>query len=882
MRPLFFSALAVIAASGSVVAATDNDRLQDWVRLDSEIQRATKALTSDAEGSRPAVEELLKRVDAINGALDAGRDESMLSRAKRSALGGPLYNLRLALGQPAMASRMAMRTAQARGPLMSADGVAGVSCEQAIELVAGQPMRIEIPTNSSRWIAVRSPLGASAPLAVTTMGSEIDAAVNVYADCRETTNAAISSGDDNYGLQAIALLPPAAHPLMVELRNQSQRGIATIDAVTAVTINGRVTRSDTAAPIYGMRIEAYQGGVPASTQFVGQTSAQNNGDYQLVTYASGVTQNTYVRTKNSSYDPLFVNEAWDNVACSVDYGLSSCGPGLPTAVATEDGGTVSNIDFALSPGATIHGQVLARSGTPVSGGSVSVNQVGATPSAARTTRTDASGRYIVGALANGQYRVVASENGYMTQVFSNLDCDLNCGQIAGTPVPAIEFGQSLANFSLSRSNTIRVTLSVDGQSIDSYGSAQLYAVNPAGMDVANATTNNMGVVLLGPLPAGTYRVRAQGFGMISEYYQDIVCAGVCGPAEFQAATMISVSNDAPPVEIAMELARVPELSGIVSDTSGAPIGGAVITLFGSSYQATATTNGDGTYRVRAPALGAYSVLASSPNHVDELFDNIPCNNFSTVGTCPGGTLVNFSVGVAPSPVNFELAPSAKVRGRVSKLPVGTSFQVFALTSLNASTYDGVFSAQSDGIYQLSDLSSGEFRFGFQPISYGRLKLFENIDCGPQAYNFAQCPVSGATSVSVAAGSIVDGIDFTYRSKTGRLGQVTDEATGLPLAGIIIDGFNSQSLQLVKSITSDIDGRFDIGPDYSSESFVLATDNFRGYRNEVYNNIQCAVGSSVYLGTCPLTGATPIVFPGDASEIFIALRRDDAVFHSGFD
>ncbi|MFZ2236623.1 MAG: hypothetical protein WAV67_09620 [Dokdonella sp.] len=142
-------------------------------------------------------------------------------------------------------------------------------------------------------------------------------------------------------------------------------------------------------------------------------------------------------------------------------------------------------------------------------------------------------------------------------------------------------------------------------------------------------------------------------------------------------------------------------------------------------------------------------------------------------------------------------------------------------------------------------------------------------------------MTGATSVNLISGSTTKGIDFTYRSRTGRIGHVTDETTSLALPGIVIDLFNAQSGQHLASTTTDSDGRFDISPEFASGPFALATDNYRGYVNEVYDNMECAVGS-VYLGTCPLTGATEVAFPGDESELSISLRRQDLVFRSGFE
>ena len=880
MRHALIAAVALICISGPALSATDNEGIQDLVRLDSEIQRASQALATDAASSRPAVEALLKRVDLINSAYDARQDESSLARAKREALRGMLYNLRLALEQPTMASRIAMRSAQARGPLVSSEGVAGVGCEQALELVAGQPMRIEIPTGESRWIAVRSPLDATAPLAVTTVGSDIDAAANVYADCRDTSKKPISSGDDNYGLQAIALLPPAAQPLLVQLRNQSERGIATINAIQAVTINGRITRSDTGAPIPNMRVESYQGASSTNVQSSGSANSQSDGTYQLTTYTSTVGTNTYVRTSSYSYSRLYIDKAWDNIVCSTDYGLSGCGPGVPTPAAMADGVVVSDVNFAVSPGGTISGQVQDRSGNPIGGALVFVNQAGAPPSAARNAQSDTSGRYRVGALPDGQYRLVSNTSGYKIQVFKDFDCDTNCDQIAGTPVPVVEFGEAQANFSLSRGSNIRVTMTSGGQPIISY--FYVYAYNAAGTYAGSASLGSGGVGVLGPLPAGTYRVRAEGDGFVSEYYQDVVCATTCGPAEFQAATPITITNDAPPVQIAMDIARVPEITGVVTDTSGAPIENAYISISMGGSRANTYTGSDGSYRVRPPKTGAYLIHARSLAHIDEAYDNTPCNDPSYVGSCPGATPLIVSAGIVPPPANFQLAPSATIRGRVSRPAPYYYFQVSALTSTHEVVEAGVLSQQADGTYQLADLPAGQFRFGYSPQgSDGRLQLFQNIDCGMQASTFAQCPMTGATSVTLSSGSVTEGIDFSYRSRTGRLGRVTDETTGLPLAGIIIDAYLIGGGQILPPVITDANGRFDVSSFGGTGQYAIATDNYLGYLNEVYNNIECAVGS-VYLGTCSLTGATPISFQVEQTELLIALRRQEMVFRSGFD
>lgn len=805
-----------------------------------------------------------------------------MDMAKADALRGPLHNLRLALDRPTDARHLLSQQSASAAMLHSAESRAGSGCFDAVPLEPGQPLQMEIAANGDRWITVPGAQASDGSSAISTFGSEIDAALEVYLDCREFAKGPIARGDDNYGLQAVVALPQATHPLMLRVRNLGGGGIASIHQIRAVTVNGRVTRSDTAAPIANKRIEAFQGTSPANASYVGQATTQADGTYQLVTFFGG-SSNTYVRTASSSFEISTVDEAWDNVVCSGSFGLSSCGPGMPTPVATADGVTVNNIQFALSPGATIYGQVVDRAGVAVRNAQVTANQIGAPQSDQRDTLTDETGRYRLSALRPGQFRVLATAQGHTPQVFRGFDCISDCGQIGGTPVNAVEFDVSRADFSLSRSGSIAVTVTVEGQPLDQTTGVELTVLNAAGNGAASGFASaSQGTVSLGPLAAGSYRVRASGSGLVSEYYLDVECAAQCGPAEFQAAQPLAVSNDMAPVTIGMDLRRLPEVGGLVTDSNGAPIAGARIRLIRDFSEASVLTGTNGRYAVRPLAAGSHLVHASTPAHVDEAHSNVPCA-ISFGGSCPGATLVDLTAGAAVPPIDFQLDESPAISGRVTNLPASSQFDsIVPLTVGNAEQPQrGTFTQLADGRYTLTDLQSGPTRFGFSGSSSGRLQLFRDIDCGSQVFSFSQCPANGPTNLSLAVGGDIPGVDFSFVSRNGRQGRVTDAVTGLPLAGIIIDAFNVPTGARMRSATTDVDGRFDIFVDFGSASYFLATDNFIGYRNEVYSERECPVGS-VYLGNCSLAGATPVAFPGTGSQILFTLRAEFVLFSSGFE
>jgi hypothetical protein len=207
-----------------------------------------------------------------------------------------------------------------------------------------------------------------------------------------------------------------------------------------------------------------------------------------------------------------------------------------------------------------------------------------------------------------------------------------------------------------------------------------------------------------------------------------------------------------------------------------------------------------------------------------------------------------------------------------------------LTPAGATVASWSTSTASNGSYALQDVPSGSWllaaRLSFDSVP----QLYRGIDCDTSnGFNLSGCPFAQATPLQVADQSTLSGIDFSLRRTGTRSVRVVDDISGLPVPGVSIDVWDSAGRHVATSVT-DSEGRAYAGiASGTSGSYALSTDNALGYRDEVYDNIGCAIGS-VFFGGCALTGYTPVVLPSasTAPPITIGLSRRDELFIDGFE
>jgi len=133
------------------------------------------------------------------------------------------------------------------------------------------------------------------------------------------------------------------------------------------------------------------------------------------------------------------------------------------------------------------------------------------------------------------------------------------------------------------------------------------------------------------------------------------------------------------------------------------------------------------------------------------------------------------------------------------------------------------------------------------------ELYDDIPCvgGPPH----GCDATKGTPVVVAPGAVAAGVDFdlTFLGD-GLMGRVTDAASGDPLAGVRIDLWHSTPVDLAQSVVSGPSGVYLAAAD-PGEYFV-STDS-RNHVNEVYDDVQCPLGSAL-AGLCDPSSGIPVV------------------------
>ncbi len=527
-------------------------------------------------------------------------------------------------------------------------------------------------------------------------------------------------------------------------------------------ISGRVLSAATGQPVQS-RVTLYS----ANHLFIGLAIPQADGTYVLnrqeyLGAGSGIAASTYYVVASGA--------AYNGVTCGSD--ASCLSKATPIRVAAAQ--AISGIDLFLpaAGGGSISGHITDKAtGAPVTSGTVWVRGVGA---GTWTATPDANGRFTIGSLSPGRYKASVAVADKVGQVFNGLDAPRctpsvasnDCGAefAVGTEIP-VGPGEAVTgvDFSLRNGGAISGHITRSGQ--PQGGGAQVFG--SAGIALGSASADATGLYTVRGLAGGTYFVLAASSGAARMLYASRSC-----PASFSgsvvctvtAGTPVTVADGATTAGIDFDLAPVATtLAGKVTGAAnGAPIAAGMALFLGDRSMGTTTAASDGTYAFTNLEPGAYRVRASAAGFVAEWFDN-------ACAVCGDrGTAVQMASGASVGNVDFQLDSAAKITGRVT---FGAATRTAGSTVVEALRADGsqVASAfASGGVYTIDGLPAGSYivraRTILAPAGGGIPQgheyaptLYDNVPCdGPT------CPLTGATPVTVSAGSTVSGIDLTLQ------------------------------------------------------------------------------------------------------------------------
>ena len=275
-------------------------------------------------------------------------------------------------------------------------------------------------------------------------------------------------------------------------------------------ITGTVTAEDTGLPLGGVRIHVAEF---ETGRLAGQTRTQEDGSYSV----SGLRTGDYM-VRATPEEQNYLPEYYDDAPTQEE----------ADPVHVEEGQTTSDIDFALTPGGVISGEVIEDTGllpihVPLGGVHIKVGDY-ETNRVVATTRTLDDGTYAVDQLPAGTYWVHAG-NPQMNLICEYYDDKLTLEE--ADPVE-VEVGQETAdiNFALAYGGSIsgRVLPESPAADITPFFAFKVEAQDVEGGEVVGkAKTDQQGRYKIAGLPEGSYRVYAyddRGL-FIPEYYDDV-------------------------------------------------------------------------------------------------------------------------------------------------------------------------------------------------------------------------------------------------------------------------------------------------------------------------------------------------------------------------
>jgi hypothetical protein len=279
------------------------------------------------------------------------------------------------------------------------------------------------------------------------------------------------------------------------------------------------------------------------------------------------------------------------------------------------------------------------------------------------------GRYRIGPVAPGSYRLRATSNFAYPQLYPDVPCATDCiGELgSGTPIAiaatdgAVEVAMNLRRYPRVEG---RVTSEDDGTAI---GDALVFLQSPTGgFSGYQVNTSSTGQYRFDAVAPGNYLLRFAAPRHVDEVYDNLPCSSSNPGLDCPGATLITVGSSTPDRTIDAALARSATLSGRFT-TGGQPI----TSSFGTIHLLTATgataaswslfLGQDGRYTINDVPTGTWRVAAfgdTFTGFVPQIYSGIDCPA-ATSGSfvsCPiaQATPVITSAGSSPGGIDFAL------------------------------------------------------------------------------------------------------------------------------------------------------------------------------------------------------------------------------------
>ncbi len=632
-------------------------------------------------------------------------------------------------------------------------------------------------------------------------------------------------------------------------------------------VAGRLTRAG-GAPVSFESVEIYDG---AGLE-VGFGFTDSQGDY-----ATGLDAGQYFVTTRT-FDHL--DELYDDLPCE-----PSCDPTTGTPVPVPAGGVTAGIDFELQRLGRIEGLVTDAGTLEVLFPTVSVYDTAGNFVASGSNGF--GGPYVIPGLAAGTYFVTASAFDYRDELYDDLPCPggvpAGCDPTSGTPVVVqMDAVTSGIDFALDRLGGVEGTVT-DAVSGDPIRFEPLQLFDSAGQLVTTGSTDSLGEYRLSGLDPGGYFVVALAADYFAELYDDLPCpGGVPAGCDPTSGTVVPVTLGGPTTGIDFALAPKGAIEGTVTEAgTGLPVDFASIAVWDSAgdFARSGGTGPLGDYRVLGLDPGTYFVTVTSPRHVGELYDDLPCPG-GAPGGCDvtAGTAVAVTAGGTTTGIDFAIVRLGSLSGGVTEAGSGLPLfgGIVVLFDAGGSSFDSAPIHAPDGDYRFESVPAGTWFVAVSAPPDHADELYDDIPCPDLA-----CDPTTGTPVVVSNAVETSGIDFALDVASGIVGRVTDDSDD-PVPGVAIDLWDAAG-ELIQSTASGLTGFYRLTP-FDAGTYFVSTDNGQGLLDEIFDDLPCPLGPA-FEGLCdPLDGDPVVLASFDAlvSDVDFQLTGSPVIFADGFE
>ena len=762
-------------------------------------------------------------------------------------------------------------------------------CHDAAELGQGS-FAANLSAQQTVWIALQS--DAKYTLQINTAGSDADTKIAVYDQhCPNANQAPAEQRDDDLGLAARFELPPGHGQRKFLAISADQAGKIQIRVTLANgSIRGKVTTPLVNGNSTSVSAGRYENGYFSNS---GYAYTESNGTYSISVPAN----NYYVIAGQNGYYGL-LPQLYPAAPCYGQIAGTYCPLNAATLLTVPDGSILNGIDFNLTTGGVVSGRVTGQ-------------RVGETPSIAiyfpentygysYQANMDSVGRFRITGLPTVTIKMSASANGARSQLYDGINCAASgCDQTTGVPIPiTVGTERNNINFNLEQLPTISGNIS-GGQN---YAVVTAYTSNGYINSTQTDATGNYSLTL----NPGSYFLSFGAQGFVPQLYANKPCLtqqyqSYC--SNYATGTPVILTAQA---SVTINASLIPQgsLSGRVINDLGAPVSGAVVRACAASDQNSCTyyysssqvqTNQTGDYAITGLPAGGYYVIASSNAYLDKAYPNVDCQITPGVSCDPqfsGASLVAVEDNSERTGISFTLDRSGSISGRLGGLSYYYNMTIQAAKlGYTAGIYSQQVAITSNNTYKMFDLPAGEYRLiaGTQNSEVFP-QIFANRNCAGTLVS--PCQVNTGDPITLDRFANLTGKDFNFSQRYGASGYVRSTGgAGIPNA--IVDYWLIRQAPLLPergfSTLTDSQGRFFISANSYSGSFYLSTDAPSYASNQIYQGVQCAVGTSAYAGTCSFAGATalsaPAQVPGQLDNIVFTLPTSglsDAFFAHGFE